>query len=169
MGTFYVCFAAHLGSTGGFLLLHYSSSVVDNPGTSKCLNTMFLSSPYLYFIIGFNCDLFVARNDSWISQKTSTRIKQIYAFITMEAEGKGKDPKLACPLLPPYRPYPPPHTHSLSPPSPLPPTVIHYWPFQSSTFIVALFVYCYVVFHFLMFFFSVSLGHRVATFLGKSC
>ena len=122
VGTFYVCFAAHLGSTGGFLLLHYSSSVVDNPGISKCLNTMFLSSPYLYFIIGFNCDLFVARNYSWISQKTSTRTKQIYAFITMEAEGEGRDPKLACPPLPPYRPYPPPpHTHSLSPPSPLSP------------------------------------------------
>ena len=43
----------------------------------------------------------------------------------------------------------------LKPPHPLPPTpsVIHYWPFQGGTFTVVLFVNCYVVFHFLMFFF----------------
>ena len=36
----------------------------------------------------------------------------------------------------------------------LSPSVIHYWPFQGGTFIVLLFVACYVVFNFLLFFFS---------------
>ena len=35
----------------------------------------------------------------------------------------------------------------------LSPLVIHYWPFQGGTFTMALFVDCYVVFRFLMFFF----------------
>ena len=39
----------------------------DNPGISKCFNMLFLLSPHLCFIIGFICDLFVARNDSWTS------------------------------------------------------------------------------------------------------
>ena len=71
---------------------------------------------------------------------------------------------------------------SLSSPPPLPrphlPPVIHYWPFQGSTFIVLVSVNCYVVFNFLMFFYhdSVrwlyikwSLGNRALTYLGKSC
>ena len=36
-------------------------------GISKCLNRLFLFSPHLCFIIGFICDLFVARNCSWMS------------------------------------------------------------------------------------------------------
>ena len=60
----------------------------------------------------------------------------------MEAEGEDWGPvKLA---------YDPTPSH---PPIPL----IHYWPFQGpfqgGSFIVVLFIYCYVMFHFLMFFF----------------
>ena len=63
----------------------------------------------------------------------------------MEAEGKGWDPvKLA---LGPPPPPPPPTPFSLTP------LVIHYWSFQGSAFIVVYFVNCYVVIHFLMFFF----------------
>ena len=40
-------------------------------------------------IIGFFCDLFVARIDSWM---TSTRTEHIYIFTTMEAEGEGWGP-----------------------------------------------------------------------------
>ena len=54
-------------STGGFLLLQYSSVLFENPGISKCLNTFFLLSHHHYFIIGFICDLYVAHNDSWMS------------------------------------------------------------------------------------------------------
>ena len=61
----------------------------DTLGISRCLNTLFLLSPHLCFIIGFICDLFVARNDSW---KTPTRTEQIHGFTTMEAEGDGWDP-----------------------------------------------------------------------------
>ena len=39
----------------------------DDPGISKCLNILFLLSPYLCFLIGFICDLSVDRNDSWMS------------------------------------------------------------------------------------------------------
>ena len=40
----------------------------DNPGISKCPNTLlFLLSPHLCFIIGFIYDLSVARNDPWMS------------------------------------------------------------------------------------------------------
>ena len=34
---------------------------------SPNLNTLFLSSPHLYFTIGFTCDLSVARNDAWMT------------------------------------------------------------------------------------------------------
>ena len=40
----------------------------DNPGISKCHNTLFLLSPHLCFTIGFICDLSVARNGSWMSK-----------------------------------------------------------------------------------------------------
>ena len=63
----------------------------DTAGIFSCLDTLFLLSPHLCFIIGFVCDLFVARNDSWMSWKTSTRTKQIYVFTVMEAEGDGWD------------------------------------------------------------------------------
>ena len=67
----------------------------DISGISKCFNTLFLLSPHLCFIIGFVCDSFVARNDSWMSY-TATRTEQIYVFTTMEAEGESLDPvKLA--------------------------------------------------------------------------
>ena len=69
-----------------------------------------------------------------MSKKTSiVTEKKIYVFTTMEAEGKGWDPiKLA---------------------KAPPPRVIHYWPFLGGILIVVLFVNCYVVFHFPMFFF----------------
>ena len=65
-GAGYVCFSAHRSSTCVF-----SSSIpvvlLANPGISKCLNKLFLLSPQFCFIIGFICDLSVARNDSWMS------------------------------------------------------------------------------------------------------
>ena len=68
--------------TGFQLMFFFCSSIpvvlFDNPGISKCLNTLFLLGPHLCFIIGFISDLSVARNDSWISKKTSTRTEQIY-------------------------------------------------------------------------------------------
>ena len=67
-GTFYVYFSAHRGLN---LVVFVCSSnpvvLFDNPGTSKCLNTLFLLSPHLCIIKGFICDLLVARNDSWMS------------------------------------------------------------------------------------------------------
>ena len=39
----------------------------DNPRISECLNTLFLYSPHLCFIIGFISDLSAACNDSWMS------------------------------------------------------------------------------------------------------
>ena len=33
-------------------------------GISRCLDSLFLSIPHLYFIIHFICELFVAHNDS---------------------------------------------------------------------------------------------------------
>ena len=57
--------------TGIQLMVFYCSSILvvffDNPRISKWLKTLFLLSPHLCFIIGFICDLFVARNDSWMS------------------------------------------------------------------------------------------------------
>ena len=49
--------------TGVQLLVFFCSStpkVFDNPGISKCLNTLCLLSTHLYFIISFIYDLFVA-------------------------------------------------------------------------------------------------------------
>ena len=58
-------FSAQRSSTGGFssipVVLFYS------PRISKCLKTLFLLSPHICFIIGFILDVFVARNDSWMS------------------------------------------------------------------------------------------------------
>ena len=61
----------HRGSTVGFLLLQCSSGVVRyprdlqvSPGIGR--NT-FLSSPHLCFIIVFNGDLFVSRDDLLMS------------------------------------------------------------------------------------------------------
>ena len=61
--------------TGVQLMIFFYPSIpvlFDNPGISKCLNTLFLFSPYLCFIIGFIYYSFFARHDSWMSQKTST-------------------------------------------------------------------------------------------------
>ena len=83
-----------LRSTGDELVVFFSSSIsvvlFDNPGISKCFNTLVLLKIHLCFNIGFICDLFVVRNDVWMSKKNSTRTEQIYSvFTTMEAEGKG--------------------------------------------------------------------------------
>ena len=67
VGIFYIFFSAHWGSTDGFVLLQnnlYSSGVFDTPGTSMYLNTLFLLSHQLCFIITFICDFLIARNDS---------------------------------------------------------------------------------------------------------
>ena len=56
-----------------------------------------------------------------MSQKTSTRAEQIYAYTTLEDDGEGWNPVK-------------PEAALLSFPSPSP--VIHYWPFRGGTFIV---------------------------------
>ena len=60
----------------------------DNPGISKCLNTLHLLSPHFCFIIGFICDFSVVHNDSRMSKKTSLRTKQIYVLTSLKAEGE---------------------------------------------------------------------------------
>ena len=62
----------------------------------------------------------------------------------MEAESEGWDP------VKDSLSHPPPHTHTQIHARP---RVIHYWSFRGGTFLVVLFVKCYVVFHFLMFYF----------------
>ena len=59
--SFFVCCLAYWGSTVGFLLLQCSSGVV------RYLRDLQVSSPHLYFIIVFICDLFVSRDDPLIS------------------------------------------------------------------------------------------------------
>ena len=57
------------GTPWNFLLPFFAFGAVfqfDNPGISKCLNTSFLLSLYLCFIISFICDLSVVRNNSWM-------------------------------------------------------------------------------------------------------
>ena len=57
--------------TGIQLLVFACSSIpvvlFDNPGISKFVSTLFLLSQYLCFVTDFFCDLFVARNNSWMS------------------------------------------------------------------------------------------------------
>ena len=50
-----------------FFCFSIPAVLFDNPGISKCLNMLFLLSPHLYLIIGFICDISVARNGSWMS------------------------------------------------------------------------------------------------------
>ena len=64
-----------------FFCSRIPAELVDNPEISKYLNTLFLLSPHLCFIIGLICDLPVARMDSWMCLKTSTWTEQIYVFI----------------------------------------------------------------------------------------
>ena len=68
--------------TGAQLVVLFCSNLpvvlFDNPGVSKCLNTLFLLSPR--FIVDFTCDSFVARNDSW--EWTSIRTEQMYVLTT---------------------------------------------------------------------------------------
>ena len=101
--TFYVCYTAHHGSTGGFLWVQDSSGVVWQPRNLHVSHHVVLLSPHLCFFTGFFDDLFVARNDSRMSKKTSTWTEQIYGFTTMEAEGESKDPVKR---LPPPLPHP---------------------------------------------------------------
>ena len=51
-------------------------------------NTLFLSSPHLYFIIVFICDLFVSRVDLLMSLKTFTRSEQLMFCAITEDEGE---------------------------------------------------------------------------------
>ena len=73
------------------LLVFFCSNipvVFDNPSVYKCLNTLFLLSPHLCFIICFFCDSLVARKYSWMSLKTSTQNKCMFLQL---AEGEGCD------------------------------------------------------------------------------
>ena len=97
-----------LVSTAGFRLLQYSNGVVLHPRALLMSKHVVLLSPRPYFclivfsikprlpfsiplcVLSFQrqsslclfiCDLCVARNDSWMTLKTSTRIEQIYATI----------------------------------------------------------------------------------------
>ena len=82
--------------TGDQLEVFYCSSIpvmmFDTPGISMCLNILFLLCLHLCFIIGFICNIFVARHALWMRYKTPTRTKQIYGFTTLEAEDEGWDP-----------------------------------------------------------------------------
>ena len=53
------------------LVVFFSSNIpvvlFDNQEISICLNTFFMLSPHLCFIICIICILFVASNDSWLS------------------------------------------------------------------------------------------------------
>ena len=73
----------------------YSNVLFDNTGIAKYLNTMFLLR-YIFASLLTIYDLFIARNDSWMSKKDSTRTEQIYVLTCMEAVSEGWDPvKLA--------------------------------------------------------------------------
>ena len=50
-----------------FFLLGIPVVLFSNLEISKCLNTLFLLSPRLCFIIGFICELFVAHKYLWMS------------------------------------------------------------------------------------------------------
>ena len=68
------------GSTADLLSFRFSSGLVFHPGIFRCLNTSFLLSPQLCFIISFTCDLFVACNYLWVNglgKDLSTRAEQI--------------------------------------------------------------------------------------------
>ena len=75
--SFFVCCLAHRGSTVGFLLLLLAFLFLLTPVFQWCCSTpqgspgvgrnTFLSSPHLWFIIVFICDLFVSRDDPLMS------------------------------------------------------------------------------------------------------
>ena len=67
-----------------------------------------------------------------------------YTFTIMEDESKGLE---SCKASLSFLTHTQTHIHTR-------PWVIHYWPFRGGTIIVVLFVKCYVVFHFLMFYFQ---------------
>ena len=71
---FYVCFTAHVDSTGVFIYVFCSSIPVvlfDIQGIFRCLKILVLTNPYLCCIKGFISDLLVARNDIWVSLRPS--------------------------------------------------------------------------------------------------
>ena len=92
VGTFYVCFSVHWGSTSHFLLLQYFRGVVWLPRYPKILNTLLMLSPHLCFIMGSICSLFVARNDSWMSWRPQRGSNKYMFFTIMELEVEGWDP-----------------------------------------------------------------------------
>ena len=65
------------------------STSQGSPGIGR--NT-FLSSPHLCFIIVFNGDLFVSRDDPLMSYKTFTRTEQLYVLSHDWSWGRGWDP-----------------------------------------------------------------------------
>ena len=105
----------------------------DNLGISKCLNTLFLLSPHLCFIIGSIC--YLSSYPQWFRDELDLHTDRTnICFYHYGSWG------WACRSL----------KANLSPHLAL---IIHYWPFQGGSFIVILFVNCYVAFHFLMLFF----------------
>ena len=46
-----------------FVFCNMAVVLFDISGISKCLNMLYLLSPHICIIIGFICDLFVARNN----------------------------------------------------------------------------------------------------------
>ena len=60
-----------------------------SPGIGR--NT-FLSSPHPCFIIVFNGDLFVSRDDPLMSSKTFTQTEQLYVLSHDRSWGRGWDP-----------------------------------------------------------------------------
>ena len=62
----------------GFLLLQYSSGVARQPGALQMSQHIIYVKSSPLFLYRLYLRLSVARNDSWMSYKTSTRSKQIY-------------------------------------------------------------------------------------------
>ena len=88
----------------------------DTTGISNWFNT-YLLNPHFCFIIGFECDFFVARNYSWMSG-TSTQTEHILLLPQWKLNGEGSHHKASFNSRPPPTPHPP-HTHSAPPPSQL--------------------------------------------------
>ena len=98
----------------------------DTLGISRCLNMLFLFSPHLCFIFGFICDLYAARNDSWMSWRPTN----IY-FYHNGSWRRGLGSRKA----------------SVST------SEMYYWPSKGGTLIEVRFVKCSLVFHQQMLFF----------------
>ena len=90
--TFYVCFSANQGSTGGFLLLQYFSGAVRHLRDLQGLNTLFLLSSYLlhYRLYVFVIYLLPMMIHVRVEDRSSGPSKCV--FTKMEAEDESWDP-----------------------------------------------------------------------------